>query len=99
MPVEQMAPALHIQTQRLERLVRNLQLGRLERGIGRGHQANSVPGCKPLRLDDGPALHDEARHTEYRCDRSGCRSEKLASIHARNCTMNGRRRADDEMLC
>ena len=82
MPVEQMAPDLHFQAQRLERLFRNLQLRRLKRGIGRGHESSRVAGCQPLRLDDALALHDEAWHTECRRDRGGRGPEKLASIRA-----------------
>ena len=60
---------------------------------------DDLAGREPLRLDDSLALHDEAWHTEYRYDRGGRGSEKLASIHARNWTMKGRRRGDGGMLC
>jgi len=98
MPVEQMASDPHFQSQRLERLLRNLQLGRLKRGIGRGHEASGVPCCQPFRLDT-LALYDEARRDECRCGRGGRGPEKLASIHARNCTMKGRRGPDGGVLC
>ena len=98
-PVKQVAANLHFEAQRLERLFRNLQFLRLKRGVGRGHESRRVAGCEPLRLDDGPALHDAARHSECRGDRGGRGPEKLASIHARDCTMKGRRRPVGGMLC
>ena len=50
--IEQVSADLHLQAQRLERFLRDIQLHRVERGARRRDQRNRVAGRQPSRLDE-----------------------------------------------
>jgi len=83
--IEQVRPDLHLEAERLERLLRNLQFGRLKRRVRRRDQADGVAGREPSRFQNPHGILESAASGEGRGrgERGGRRgSEKLPAMHA-----------------